>query len=83
MRDVAQQGVAVLVCCHDPNHILWFCDRAAVMHEGAILSEGASAEALTAQVLRRVYGPRCLRVSVDGMEMVRPENAETRSSRKV
>lgn len=82
LREAAQQGVAVLVCCHDPNHILWFCDRAAVMHEGSILSEGPAEEALTAQVLRHVYGPRCQRVSVDGMDMVRPEDAETLSSRK-
>ena len=73
LREVAQQGVAILVCCHDPNHILWFCDRAAVMHEGAILAEGPAKTALTAQVLRHVYGPRCVRVSVDGMDMVRPE----------
>ena len=78
LREVARQGVAILVCCHDPNHILWFCDRAAVMHQGVILTEGPARTALTAQVLRHVYGPDCVRISVDGMDMVRPKETDGR-----
>ena len=76
LREVAAQGVAVLVCCHDPNHILWFCDKAAVMHEGHICAEGPSTYVVTEEVLQRIYGPQCVRISTDRASMVCPSLAQ-------
>ncbi len=75
LQEVAAKGVAVLVCCHDPNHILWFCDRAAVMHEGRICATGGSAEVITEDVLQRIYGPQCVRISTGENIMVCPRQA--------
>ena len=72
LREVASQGVAVLVCCHDPNHILWFCDKAAVLHEGRICAEGPSEKVVTEEVLQRIYGPQCVRISTEKANMVCP-----------
>ena len=72
LREVAAQGVAVLVCCHDPNHILWFCDKAAVMHGGHICAEGPPSDVVTEDVLQRIYGPQCVRIRTDKANMVCP-----------
>ena len=72
LREVASQGVTVLVCCHDPNHILWFCDKAAVLHEGRICAEGPSEKVVTEEVLQRIYGPQCVLISTEKANMVCP-----------
>lgn len=72
LREVAKQGVAILVCCHDPNHILWFCDTAAVLYRGRIFSQGPVHEAVTEEILQHIYGPQCVRISTDNMDMVCP-----------
>lgn len=56
LREIASQGVAILVCCHDPNHLLWFCDRAAIMHEGKIFAEGRPQEVISQNTLQHIYG---------------------------
>lgn len=72
LREVADQGVAILVCCHDPNHILWFCDTAAVLFEGRIFSEGPVHTAVTEDILQHIYGSQCIRISTGSMDMVCP-----------
>lgn len=75
LREVAAQNVAVLVCCHDPNHILWFCDKAAVMDNGKIISEGPVQSAVTQDTLQHIYGNECIRVSCGTRNMVCPRSA--------
>lgn len=72
LREVAGQGVAVLVCCHDPNHILWFCDKAAALHHGSILAEGRAGDVITQDLLQRLYGPQCVRLEAGASGMVCP-----------
>ncbi len=76
LREVASQGVAVLVCCHDPNHILWFCDKAAVMHDGSICAEGPASDIMTEDVLQRIYGPQCVLITAGTAGMVCPRQAK-------
>lgn len=75
LREVAGQGVAILVCCHDPNHILWFCDTAAVLSEGRIFSAGPVHSTVSEQMLQHIYGPQCVRISTAGMDMVCPRRS--------
>lgn len=72
LRLIAEQGVTVVVCCHDPNHILWFCDRVAVLHQGSLLAEGPCNETLTSGVLHTLYGPDIEVCAVGGRPLVRP-----------
>lgn len=53
---IAQAGVAIIICCHDPNHILWFCDKAVILHEGRVLADGEPKTVLTPPLLERLYG---------------------------
>lgn len=75
LREVAEQGVAILVCCHDPNHILWFCDTAAVLCRGRTVSKGPVREAVTEEILQQIYGPQCVRISTENMDMVCPRRS--------
>lgn len=61
LRDIARQGYAVLVCCHDPNHILWFCDQVVMLKEGQIIRSGTPGEVMTTEALKRLYGDACAR----------------------
>lgn len=74
LRDIASQGVAVLVCCHDPNHILWFCDKAAAMHEGRIIASGAPHTVITQEILQTLYGSRCMRIEAGPSSLVCPSS---------
>ena len=75
LRRIAGQGVTVLVCCHDPNHILWFCDDVAILRQGRIAVAGKTGETLTAEVLQSLYGMEIEVCTVDGRLMARPMNA--------
>ncbi len=61
LRDIARHGYAVLVCCHDPNHILWFCDQVVMLKEGRIIRDGTPGEVMTTRILERLYGDTCIR----------------------
>ena len=72
LRRIAAEGVTVLVCCHDPNHILWYCDKAAVLHQGRIMAAGKSKDILTSDVLRELYNTDIEVCSIDGRPFARP-----------
>ncbi len=59
LQEIAAQGISILVCCHDPNHILWFCDKVVVLHQGAVLETGTPNSVLNVQMLHTVYGHSC------------------------
>ena len=74
LREVAAQGAAILVCCHDPNHILWYCDKAAVIHQGRMAAYGPTSEVINEALLQRIYGPQCIRISSGRTGMVCPSH---------
>ena len=76
LRRIAEQGVTVLVCCHDPNHILWFCDEVAVLHQGRVAAAGKSGETLTGDVLRSLYGTDIEVCSINGKPLARPAGSD-------
>ena len=57
-RDLAKDGYTILLSTHDPQHALWFADRALALQEGRILAQGAPREVITADLLERLYGRR-------------------------
>lgn len=54
-RAIAAEGIGVVVCGHDPNHILWFCDQVAALKEGRLLAHGPAEETLSRELLERLY----------------------------
>ncbi len=59
LQEIAAQGISILVCCHDPNHILWFCHKVVVLHQGTVLETGKPSDVLHVEMLRKVYGASC------------------------
>lgn len=66
LRGLAERGFTVVVCCHDPNHILWFCDQAALLKEGRVLCSGAPNQVMTEDALAELYGGACARGELAG-----------------
>ncbi len=58
LRELAEEGVGVLVVVHDLTLAGAYCDRIALMDGGRIVASGAPADVLTAATVARVYGQR-------------------------
>lgn len=56
IRRLADQGLAVVLSTHDPDHALQIADRVVLLERGRALAAGTPAETITAERLRRVYG---------------------------
>lgn len=69
---IAASGVTVLVCCHDPNHIMWFCDRVLVMSQGEIIAQTTPDGIACGDFLPRLYGEHLRCGRVDGRPVVYP-----------
>jgi iron complex transport system ATP-binding protein len=56
LRDLATSGVCVIAVLHDLNDALAFTDRALLLDHGAVAAAGPTADILTDEPIRRVYG---------------------------
>ncbi len=56
VRDLARAGRTILVCTHEPNHVLWFCDRVlALGRDGRLVADGVPGEVVTGDLVTRLY----------------------------
>ncbi|KAA0918440.1 ABC transporter ATP-binding protein [Dietzia sp. ANT_WB102] len=58
LRELAADGLAVLLTLHDLRMATEYCDAVAVLHRGRLVATGAPEEVLDAAVLREVFGVR-------------------------
>jgi iron complex transport system ATP-binding protein len=65
LRQLAAQGVGVLVALHDLNLAATYADQVMVMSQGRIDTVGASAQVLQPALVQRIWGVGCERL-VDG-----------------
>ena len=72
LRDIASTGVTILVCCHDPNHIMWFCDQAVVLEQGRVIFDGSPQLLGDGASLHELYGSDCTVSQVSGLNFVHP-----------
>lgn len=56
MKTLSSLGKAVIMVTHDPDHALYCADRVVVMGKGDIIKTGTSAECITTDVLKQIYG---------------------------
>ncbi|KQT32092.1 ABC transporter [Sphingomonas sp. Leaf412] len=56
LRAEADAGVLVLAVLHDLSLAARFCDRILVLHDGALVADGAPLSVLTPHLLAQVYG---------------------------
>lgn len=58
VRRLTREGRTALICSHDPNHVLWFCDRVVVLGRSGRIEAAGSPRAIIDDVLvDRLYGP--------------------------
>ena len=55
VRHLKQRGIGVLITDHNVRETLGICDRAYILAEGGVLAQGAHAQLLENQDVRRVY----------------------------
>lgn len=58
--DLNQAGHTLVVVLHDLNHAARFGTHLIAMKDGAVVAEGAPSEIVTAELVREVFGLRCL-----------------------
>jgi iron complex transport system ATP-binding protein len=56
LAGLARDGYAILMSSHQPDQALRWCDRAVLLHEGRVLSDGPPRDIITADRLSRLYG---------------------------
>lgn len=56
LKSIAASGLSVLVCSHDPNHILWFCDHVLILNNGRKCFEGSAEALINTPILQELYG---------------------------
>jgi iron complex transport system ATP-binding protein len=60
MHHLVLNEKTLLVCTHDPNHVLWFCSQVVIMGPGGrILSDGPPEQVLSKDLLTSIYGDIC------------------------
>ena len=66
LKQRASDGTLVIVALHDVNAALSWCHSAILMKDGAIITEGPAAQALTRESLRHMLGVEAHFYTVDG-----------------
>ena len=56
LKDLTAQGYSVILSTHDPQHALTYSSRVLALHDGAVEAFGNTAEVLTTELLRKLYG---------------------------
>ncbi len=72
LRRITAQGITVIACSHDPNHVIWFCHKVVVLDGKGIVIQGTTDEVMTEKVLNGIYHEICTTKEVDGIRMVVP-----------
>lgn len=72
-RELAREGYTVLLSTHDPQHALWFADRALVLQDGQVLALGTPGEAVTPALMDRLYGRRVTLLDTEKGPVLVPE----------
>ncbi|MBU1397754.1 MAG: ABC transporter ATP-binding protein [Bacteroidetes bacterium] len=73
VREIARQkGITVLMTLHDPNLAMVFSDKAVMVNEGCIASNGTPESVITEDNLKRVYGIDVAVINWNGTKVVCP-----------
>lgn len=79
LKKISSKGTTILVCTHDPNHVLWFCDRVIVLEDKHVLADGKPSDALNTDILSRIYGDTCNLHRIGNTVAVLPSSIATKS----
>ena len=54
-RNLARQGYAILLSCHNPQQALLYADRVIALHDGKIVADGRPEEVITPELVQLLY----------------------------
>lgn len=72
LKAACKEGKTVLACVHDPNQLLWYCDKAIVLSEGRIKAFGALPDTLNTTLLKELYGNSITIGEISGLPLIYP-----------
>ena len=72
LKKLAAEGKSIILCSHDPNHILWYCDQVVMMDQGRIYAQGAPVDCFNEANLCEVYQDYCKKVKTQDVEVIIP-----------
>ena len=72
VRALADSGSCVVLSTHDPQHALWYADKALVLKKGTAVAFGSPESVLTPALLSDVYGVDVRFVRTDTGSVVMP-----------
>ncbi len=73
LKKISKQGKTVIVCSHEPNHILWFTDVVVTMYRGEVVSKGYTNQVLTEELLSYIYSGKYVIGNIDNRKIIYPE----------
>lgn len=73
LKSLKSDGKTILICSHDPNHILWFCDEVVIFYQGKILSKGKVKEILNQQNINMIYQDNFLISNLSKISFIHPK----------
>lgn len=71
-RSLADEGYTVLLSTHNPQHALWYADRALALLDGRIAAFGVPSEMMDAELIERLYGTRVQFVETANGPLIAP-----------
>lgn len=56
VRKLADDGYTILLSTHNPQHAIWYADRAVALFDGAIAAFGSPDDVVNAALIEKLYG---------------------------
>lgn len=82
IKKLTNNGITAMICTHDPNHVLWFCDTVIVLNKnGRIMTSGEPSKVLSNELLTELYGDICYVKNIDNLQMVIPKDSDNEDFR--
>lgn len=74
LQHLTSQGVTILACAHDPNHVAWFTDHVIMVANAGVLDSGATNDVFTQENLNTLYDHSCDVRTVGNKRVVLPSD---------
>jgi iron complex transport system ATP-binding protein len=56
VRQLAEEGLTIIQSTHQPDQAFLYSDKTLVIHEGEVLAYGSPKDAITAELISKIYG---------------------------